>query len=104
MHEEPRRRAVALGELQAHATQFEASAKRHGVRNVRVFGSVAGGEADDQSDLDLLVDVEPWVGLFALSAFAGEVEDLLGVATQVATTNGLKPRVRSRVIAEAVAL
>jgi len=46
--------------------------------------------------------VLPGHGLLALSAFAGEVEERLHVAIQVATVSGLKPRIRERVIAEAV--
>lgn len=58
--------------------------------NIRVFGSVARLEADDASDLDLLVEVLPGHGLLALSGFAGEVKDTLRVRTQVSTLNGLK--------------
>lgn len=104
MQEVERRRAVTLQEVQAHRDEIIAIGKRHGVANIRVFGSVARGEADEASDLDLLVDAEPWVGLFTLSGFAGEVEDLLDVMTQVATPNGLKARIRPRVLAEAVPL
>ncbi len=95
-------RPITLARLQQHAAEVEAIAARHGVSNVRVFGSVARGTADDRSDLDLLVDAQPGTGLLVLSAFAGEVEDLLGVPTQVATAGGLKPRIRGRVEAEAV--
>jgi len=72
------------------------------VRNIRVFGSVARGEADTASDLDLLVDVLPGHGLLALSAFAADVEDTLHVLTQVVTLAGIKPRIRARIVAEAV--
>jgi len=101
---EPHRRAVALEEVQAQAGRIEAIGRRHGVRNVRVFGSVARGGADEASDLDLLVEAEPWVGMFALSAFVGDVEDLLGVETHAVTLAWLKARIRPRVVAEAVPL
>lgn len=104
MSETTARRAVSLAEVRGHRTELAAIAKRHGVENIRVFGSVARGEADESSDLDLLVDVFPGGGLLALSAFAGEVDDLLHVFTQVATVNGLRPRIRARVLAEAVPL
>lgn len=93
---------VTLDEVKAHSAELEAIARRHGVHNIRVFGSVARGEADGSSDLDLLVDVAPGYGLLALSAFATEVEETLDVLTQVVTVNGLKPRIRARVGAEAV--
>lgn len=69
-----------------------------------MFGSVARGEAGQASDLDLLVDVEPGVHLIDLAEFALDVEALLGVHTQVVTIAGLKPRIRQRVLAEAVPL
>ena len=75
---------------------------RHGVNNVRVFGSVARGDASDGSDLDLLVDVAAGRSLWDLTDFALDVEELLGVFTQVVTVSGLKARIRDRVLAEAV--
>lgn len=98
------RRAVTLQELRSRRADLAEIGKRHGVQNIRVFGSVARGEADAASDLDLLVEVLPGHGLLALSAFALDVEDLLQVLTQVATVDGLKPRIRARVAAEAVSL
>jgi predicted nucleotidyltransferase len=74
------------------------------VRNIRVFGSVARGDAGTGSDLDLPIDVDPGHGYFDMAGFALEVEDLLGVFTQVSTVGGLKVRIRDRVLAEAVAV
>jgi len=71
---------------------------------VRVFGSVARGDATDDSDLDLLVDVAPEAGLFRLTGFALYVERLVRVHTQLATTGGLKPWLRDHILAEAVPL
>jgi predicted nucleotidyltransferase len=99
----PRRR-VTVEELHARQREIAAIAARYGVSNVRVFGSVARGEADEHSDLDLLIDVAPGHGYFDMAGFALEVEALLGVFTQVATENGLKARMRDRIIAEAVAV
>jgi predicted nucleotidyltransferase len=97
-------RRVTLEEVRAHRDEIYHIAARHGVRTVRVFGSVARGEADDDSDLDLLVEVEPGTSLWDLSGFALDVEGLLNVFTQVTTPNGLKPRMRDRVLADAVAV
>lgn len=102
MTELHRRSPVTLEEVRNHRAEIVEIAERHGVQNIRIFGSVVRGEADEASDLDLLVDVLPGHGLLALSAFAGEVEARLNVVIQVATVNGLKPRIRERVIAEAV--
>jgi hypothetical protein len=99
----PRRR-VTVEDLRAHHDEITAIGRRHGVSNVRVFGSVTRGEADQLSDLDLLVDVAPGHGYFDMAGFALDVEQLMGVFTQVATPNGLKKRMRARILAEAVPL
>lgn len=98
------RRAVTLDEVRARRADIERLAGRYGVRNVRIFGSVARGEAGAESDLDLLVDVDRGHGYFDMTGFALGVEELLGVFTQVATAGGLKPRIRQRVLSEAVVL
>jgi predicted nucleotidyltransferase len=69
-----------------------------------VFGSVARDTATADSDLDLLVDVQPGRGFFDLADFAIDVEDLLDVFTQVATPNGLNPRMWDKILADAVPL
>lgn len=57
-------RRLTVTEVRAHRDEIAVAARSHGVRQVRVFGSVARGEATDDSDLDLLVDVEPGTGMF----------------------------------------
>jgi uncharacterized protein len=96
------RRAVSLDDVRRHREQIVEIGRRFGVRNIRVFGSVARGDAGTDSDLDLLIDVDPGHGYFDMAGFALEVEDLLGVFTQVATVGGMKVRIRDRVLAEAV--
>src|SRR5512135_1706 len=59
-------RKVSLAELRARAGELATIGARHGVGNLRVFGSVARAEADEDSDVDLLVDLEPGYGLIAL--------------------------------------
>lgn len=98
------RRAVTLDEVRAHREEIVHLAERFGVRNIRIFGSVARGEATSDSDLDLLVDVDRGHGYIDMAGFALGVEDQLGVFTQVATTRGLKVRIRDRVLREAVPL
>ena len=77
---------------------------RHGARNVRIFGSVARGEDTPESDVDLLVEFEPGRGLLNHAALIEELQNLLGCKVDVASHNGLKPRIRQRVIEEAVLL
>ena len=79
-------------------------ASRHGARNVRVFGSVARGEADELSDVDLLVDLEPGRSLLDLGGLLMDLRDLLRRNVDVVTERGLKARIRSRVLQEAVPL
>ena len=98
------RRAVTMDELREHRDEILAIGERYGVSNIRVFGSVARGEADEQSDLDLLVDAASGTGLFDLAGFAIDVQDLMQVFTQIVTVPGLKQRIRDRVLAEAVVL
>lgn len=79
-------------------------AAKHGARKVRIFGSVARGEADAASDLDLLVEMEPGRSLLDLGGLLMELQDLLGCRVDVVTEKGLRERIRDRVLKEAVAL
>src|SRR5262249_12115241 len=97
------RAAMSLDNVRRHRDQILAIGERFGIHNIRVFGSVARGEADAESDLDLLIDVDPGHGYFDMAGFAREVEDLLRIFTLVATVGGLKARIRDHVLAEAVA-
>ncbi len=75
-----------------------------GARNVRLFGSVARGEDAAGSDIDLLVDIEPTVGLFALGRMRSEAERILGTTVDIVPADSLKPDVAERVLAEAIPL
>jgi hypothetical protein len=77
-------------------------AAKYGARNVRAFGSLARGEADESSDVDLLVELEPGRSLFDLGGLQFELEALLGGRVDVVTERGLKRRIRERVLQEAV--
>ncbi len=77
---------------------------KYGARDVRVFGSVARGDADQQSDLDFVVTLEPGRTLFDLGGLQYELEQLLGCRVDVVTEKGLKARIRERVLKEAVPL
>ena len=79
-------------------------AARHGARNVRVFGSMARGESDLASDLDLLVDLEPGRSLIDLGALLADLECELGARVDVVTEAGLRPALRERVLSDAVPL
>jgi predicted nucleotidyltransferase len=77
---------------------------RYGARNPRVFGSTARGQADEQSDLDFLVEMEPGRSLFDLGGLQYALEQLLGCPVDVVTERALKARIRDRVLREAVPL
>lgn len=78
------------------------TASAHGAHNVRVFGSVVRGEADEASDLDFLVELEAGRSLLDLGGLQVALEALLGCRVDVLTERGLKPRIRERVLAEAI--
>jgi predicted nucleotidyltransferase len=76
-------------------------AHRHGVSNVRTFGSVARGEDDEGSDIDLLVDPSDSTSYFDLARIKEEAETLTGVPFDIHTPDGLKDRIREGVIKSA---
>ncbi len=79
-------------------------ASKRGASNVRVFGSVARCEADSESDIDLLVDLEPGRSLFDLGGLLMDLQDLLDHKVDVVTERGLRERIRERVLKEAIPL
>jgi uncharacterized protein len=79
-------------------------AGRRGALNLRVFGSVARGEANENSDLDLLVAWEPGRSLLDHAGLVQDLQDLLGVKVHVGTENSLHWYVRDRIIREATPL
>lgn len=76
-------------------------AARRGARNVRLFGSLARGEAGPGSDVDFLVDLEPGRSLLDLGGLLMDLQDLLGREVDVVTEAGLRERLRPRVLKEA---
>jgi len=79
-------------------------ADKHGARNVRVFGSVARGEARPESDVDFLIDAGPVTSSWFPAGLVVDLQDLLGRPVEVVTENGLNPLIRERVLEEAVPL
>lgn len=79
-------------------------AEKHGAFNVRVFGSVARGEAGPDSDVDFLVELEPARSLMDISSMVADLQELLGRSVDLAEPEGLHRLVRERVMKEAVSL
>ncbi len=79
-------------------------ARRHGAYNVRVFGSVARGEAKPDSDVDFLVDLDEGRSLFDLGGLLIDLQEFLGCRVDVVTEKGLRSRIRERVLREAISL
>jgi predicted nucleotidyltransferase len=77
-------------------------ASEHGARDVRIFGSVARGQAGPSSDLDLLVRLEPGRSLLDLIALKQDLEDLLGIPVDVVTDAALSPYLRTAILSQAV--
>ncbi len=90
--------------IQTHRDQILRIAEQYGASNVRIFGSVARGEARPDSDLDLLVDLEPGRSLLDHIALIQDLEDLLCRKVDVVESQALHSRIRNRVLAEAVPL
>ena len=86
------------------ASQLWDVARRHGVIRMRVFGSWARGDARPESDLDLLVGLEPDRTLWDLSRLKHDLDSLVGVRVDLVTEGGLSRSIRDRVIAESIPL
>lgn len=91
---------IAL-ESEQFSRELRNLASQFGATNVRVFGSYASGTATADSDLDLLVDLEPDHDLLDLIGLKQELEARLGIRVDVVTTRGLSPHLRARLLKEA---
>ncbi|MCX6054823.1 MAG: nucleotidyltransferase family protein [Chloroflexi bacterium] len=90
--------------LKQKREQVRETAAHYGAYDVRVFGSVARGEADGASDIDLLVKLEPGRSLMDLGGLLYDLQNLLGTEVDVVTEKGLHSRIREQVLREAVPL
>lgn len=76
-------------------------AAQRGARNVRLFGSVARGDARNDSDIDFLVDLAPGRSLLDLGGLLMDLQSLLGRPVDIVTEAGLRPRIRPQVLRDA---
>ena len=94
----------SLRELRERRESILRLAHHHGARDVRIFGSVAREDAEQGSDIDFLVTMEPGRSLFDLGGLLMDLSDLLGGPVDVVTESSLSARVRARVLLESVPL
>ncbi len=87
--------------IDQHRSEILAIAARHGIRDVRVFGSMARGDADETGDVDLLVSLPPQRTGLSLGALLMDVQELLQRRVDVVTENSLHPALRERILLEA---
>ena len=93
--------------IETHRAELLAMARRRGVTGVRVFGSMSrgdGGDASENSDVDLLVTLTPGTSALALGGLLLDAQELLGRRVDVVTEASLHPALRKRVMAAAVPL
>jgi uncharacterized protein len=79
-------------------------ARKYGIRQVRLFGSVVRGDDRPDSDLDVLVDFEPRRTLLDLIGFEQDLEELFGRKVDVISARGINPRIEGQVLREAIPL
>ncbi len=95
---------VTLDLIRKKRSRILTIAGRHGATNLRIFGSVARGEAGSESDLDLLVEMEPGRSLLDHIALIQDLEEDLGCRVDVVTEKALKERYRKKILEDVVPL
>ena len=90
--------------LRESRTEIQRIAAKHGAYNVRVFGSVARGDAGPSSDVDLLVEAGSVTSSWFPAGLILDLEDLLGCRVEVVTERGLNREIRDYILREAIPL
>ena len=90
--------------IETHRHRLIELARQRGIGNLRVFGSMARGDDDADSDVDLLVTLPPGASALALGGLLMDAQDLLGRRVDVVTEPALHPALRERVLASCIAL
>lgn len=93
-----------LNDIKQHKSELEALANQYGVRNIRVFGSTVRGDATDQSDIDLLIDMEQGRSLTDLCGFRLGAKALLGREIDMVDAAFVHPALKDRIMIEAMPL
>lgn len=90
--------------IEQHREQIQEIAARHGAHDIRIFGSLARGEGDSESDVDLLISLEKGRTLLDIVSLKQDLEEALGRSVDVVTERSLSSTLRPVVLREAVAL
>lgn len=91
-------------DLERHREAIRRIAASHGAHRLRIFGSVARGEGRPDSDLDLLLELEPGRDLLDLVAIKLDIRELLGRDVDVVTEASISPYMREGILRDAVPL
>ena len=98
------RNMLSLEQLRSRRKEILEIAQRYGASQVRVFSSVARGEANAESDIDFLVKFEPTRSLIDQALLKQDLEALLERPVDVVSENGINPLLRNRILSEAIPL
>jgi predicted nucleotidyltransferase len=90
--------------LRKKRNEIQRIAAKHGATNLRLFGSVARGDARQDSDIDLLIDTAAVTSAWFPAGLILDLEDLLGRRVEVVTEKALRPDLREYVLREAIPL
>ena len=95
---------ISMADILRRRGEIIAVARRYGASDIRIFGSIARGEATESSDVDLLVRFEPGRSLFDHGGLLMDLQDLLGVKVDVIDDEAMRPRFRQHVRQESIPL
>lgn len=94
-----------LIDLYAHRSEILRLAEQYGAYNVRVFGSVARGEASPESDIDFVVQFQDWASLYELSGLRQDLQDLLGWKIDLVSEHSrMKERLKTYILRDAISI
>ena len=90
--------------LRRHRKTITELAQKHGAQSVSVFGSLARGDDDSNSDIDLLIELDPKRSLLDVISMKYAIEDLTGRKVDIVTRKGISPYLVEQILEEAVPL
>lgn len=95
---------ITLNQITAQREKIHKIAQQYHAENIRVFGSVARGDSNEKSDIDLLVNFLPGASLFDQVAIMDEIEELFHCKVDVISERSINPIISSKILKEAVTI